>query len=380
MKIAITGTGFMGMVHAEALKRLHLDLVGIQGSTPEKSRQAAQTLGLTHAYSSFDELLADPEVAAVHITTPNRYHFPMAMAALERGKHVLCEKPLAMTADETAQLVDAAKQAGVAAGVNYNVRFYPLCQEAKARVQDGAMGAIHSVHGCYVQDWLLHETDYNWRVLAEEGGNLRAMADIGTHWLDLVQNLTGLRVTEILADLKTVHPVRQRPTGEVETFSGPRQSETRTHPVAITTEDLGTLLLRFHNGAKGTVFVSQASAGRKNSLQFEIAGSLGSMAWNSETPNALWLGHRDRPNETLVKDPALMAPAAAASAAYPGGHAEGFPDTFKMCFRAFYDYIAAGDFTAPAPFPTFADGHREMVLCEAILRSHAAEAWVTIED
>jgi predicted dehydrogenase len=186
-----------------------------------------------------------------------------------------------------------------------------------------------------VQDWLLYDTDYNWRVLAEEGGELRAIADIGTHWLDLVQSMSDLKVSQIFADLKTIHPIRQRPVGEVETFSGPLEDRGETRPVEILTEDLGSILLRFENGARGTLFVSQATAGRKNCLRYEISGVEGALAWNSESPNQLWLGHRNRPNEILVKDPSLMTPEAAAYSAYPGGHAEGFSDTFKMCFRAF---------------------------------------------
>lgn len=304
----------------------------------------------------------------------------MALAALEAGKHVLCEKPLAMDASESAQLVAAAARVPLAAGVNYNIRFYPLCMEARERLRSGALGEMHSVMGSYVQDWLLLKTDYNWRVLADEGGALRALSDIGTHWLDLVQSMTGHKVTEILADLKTVHPTRERPTGEVETFSGKPSAPQETIEIPIDTEDLGNLLLRFDNGAKGTLFVSQATAGRKNCLRYEIAGTQGSLAWDSESPNQLWLGHRDRPNENLIKDPALMQPDAASTAAYPGGHAEGFPDTFKMCFRAFYDYIRAGDFGTPPPFPTFADGHREIVLCDAILESHQKQAWVRVDS
>lgn len=365
----------MGAVHAEALKRLHLNVIGIQGSSPEKSRAAAAELQIPRSYNDYQDLISDPDVDAIHITTPNRHHLPMAIASLEAGKHVLCEKPLAMTSKESARLSELASNKELAAGVNYNIRFYPLCLETRSRLQSGDLGEVHSIMGSYVQDWLLHETDYNWKVLAEEGGKLRAIADIGTHWLDLVQSLTGLKVTEVFADLKTVHPIRQRPQGEVQTFTntkGERQA------IPIETEDLGTLVLRFENGAKGSLSVSQATAGRKNCVRYEIAASNGSVAWNSEEPNTLWLGHRNQPNETLVKDPANMSTQAASFTAYPGGHAEGFSDTFKMCFRAFYDYIATGDFTAPCTFPTFEEGHQEIVLCEAVLKSHEEECWVQV--
>jgi predicted dehydrogenase len=266
----------------------------------------------------------------------------------------------------------------LAAGVNYNIRFYPLCLEARERVRSGSLGEIYSIQGSYVQDWLLYPTDYNWRVLAEEGGPLRAVADIGTHWLDLVQSITGLTVEAVCADLKIVHPVRQRPQGEVETFAGKVDQVAATIPIAITTEDCGAILLRFAGGARGVLWVSQVTAGRKNCLRFEIAGAEAALAWNSEEPNDLWIGRRNEPNQLLPRDPGLLSAAARAYASYPGGHAEGYPDSFKQCFKAFYDYIAAGDFSAAAPFPTFEDGHREIVLCEAILKSHQAGGWVTV--
>ncbi len=377
MKAAITGTGFMGVVHAEALRRCGIEVVGIHGSSPEKSEKAAKQLSIPKAYASYDDLVGDPDIDAVHITTPNRFHFAMAKQALEAGKHVLCEKPLAMNTTESATLVELASSKQLAAGVNYNIRFYPLCLEARHRVRSGRIGQVYSVFGSYVQDWLLHETDYNWRVLAEEGGELRALADIGTHWLDLVQTITGLKVTSVFADLKTVHEKRLRPESEVETFSGKvTNEEIEMHAVRVTTEDLGVITLRFENDTRGSLFVSQVTAGRKNCLRFEIAGSEGAIGWESERPNELWLGHRDEPNQTVIKDPGLSHPATRPYIDYPAGHAEGFPDSFKMCFRAFYNHIEQGDFTATPDFPTFAEGHQEIVLCEAILQSHREGRWV----
>ena len=377
MKVAITGTGFMGTVHAEALKRLRgVEVVGIQGSSPEKSRRAAEQLELPKAYHNWQELVADPEVEAVHITTPNRLHYPQTVDALKAGKHVLCEKPLAMTTGESAELVRLAKASGLATGVNYNIRFYPLNLEAKQRVADGELGDIHSIFGSYQQDWLLKDTDYNWRVLAEEQGVLRAVADIGTHWIDLIQNITGKNVTEVFADLRTVHPVRKRPLGEVQTFSGSDESQA-TETVNITTDDIGCLLLRFEGGARGSLFVSQVTAGLKNSLRYEIAGSQSAVQWNSEAPNQIWRGHRDKANELLHKDPSLNTGLARAYTDYPGGHAEGFQDTFKMCFRAFYNFIAAGGIGSP-DFATFEEGHQEIQLCEAVQKSAQEQRWITI--
>jgi predicted dehydrogenase len=378
LSAVVVGTGFIGPVHVEGLRRAGVHVAGIVGSSPEKSQLAAEQLGLPQGYATLDDVLADPTVDSVHLATPNRLHFAQAAAVLRAGKHVLCEKPLAMTSSETADLVRIAAESARAAGVAYNIRFYPLCHEAAARVADGSLGKILHVTGSYVQDWLLYDSDFNWRVLAEDGGNLRAVADIGTHWLDLVQFIVGRKVSAVCADLRTVHATRQRPGGGVETFSGKGSAPRKTEPIAVSTDDCGCVMLRFDNGANGCLWVSQTTAGRKNCLRFEIAGSQQSFAWNSEVPNELWIGHRDRPNEMLIRDPALMSASARAIASYPGGHNEGFPDTFKQLFRSFYGYVAAGDFTAPPPFPTFADGHREVLLCEAVLRSAREGRWVEV--
>jgi predicted dehydrogenase len=376
---ALVGTGFIGPVHVEALRRLGRPIAGVLTSTSEKSRHTAEALGLGKAYTSYAELLADADVGSVHITSPNRHHFEQCRAALNARKHVICEKPLAMNPRESGELVALAEQSHVVAAVCYNVRFYPLCLEARARLAAGELGEIYHITGSYTQDWLLYETDFNWRVLAEEGGALRAVADIGTHWLDLVQSITGLAVVEVCADLKTVWPVRKRLLSGVETFSGkltPAAAQAAAQAtVPVTTDDYGSVLLRFDSGARGCVTVSQVAAGRKNCLRFEIAGSKGSLAWNSEQPNHLWLGHRNRANERLMRDPALLRAEVRPYTNYPGGHNEGFPDTFKQLFRAVYDTIENNN---PAIYPTFLDGHRELVLCEAILQSQRERRWVEI--
>lgn len=376
----VVGTGFIGPVHVEGLQRAGVHVAGIVGSSPDKSRAAAEKLGLPRGYASLDEVLADEAVDSVHLATPNRFHFEQAAAVLRAGKHVVCEKPLAMTSHESAELVRLAAQSSRAAAVAYNIRFYPLCHEAATRARDGSLGELLHVHGSYVQDWLLWETDFNWRVMSDDGGQLRAVADIGTHWLDLIQFVTGHQVVSVCADLRTVHRERRRPLGGSETFTGSASAPRETEPVAVTTDDCGCVMLRFSNGANGNLWVSQTTAGRKNCLRFEIAGARQAMAWNSEQPNSLWLGHRDRSNELLVRDPALLGERAAAVANYPGGHNEGFPDTFKQLFRAFYGSIDGGDFADSPPFPTFADGHREILLCEAILASHEQRRWVDVEE
>lgn len=374
---AVVGTGFIGPIHVEALRRLGVPVIGLLASTPEKGRQAAATLGIPRAYDHYAALLADPEVKVVHLTSPNRLHFEQCRQALAAGKHVICEKPLAMTAAETAELVRLAQAAPVVTAVCYNIRFYPLCLEARQRIADGLLGDIYHITGSYVQDWLLYDTDFNWRVLAEEGGALRAVADIGTHWVDLVTWISGKEVEQVCADLRTFVPIRRRPRGSVETFQSKVARAAATEPMPITTEDYGSVLLRFQNGSSGCFTVSQVAAGRKNCLRYEIAGSKGSLAWDSERPNELWIGHRDQPNEVLLRDPALLRPPANRYAATPGGHNEGFVDTFKQMFRAIYESIEGGD-RQTRPFASFADGHREVLLGEAILESQRTGTWVRI--
>lgn len=376
--VAVIGTGFIGPVHIEALRRLAIPVKGILGSSPEKSSAAARELSLKVGYATLDDLLNDPEVTSVHITSPNQFHLAQATKALEAGKHVICEKPLAMTTAETAELIRlAGAHPQHITAVNYNVRFYPLVLQARELIRQGRLGEIYSVTGSYVQDWLHKPTDWNWRVTAEQGGALRAIGDIGTHWMDLIHFVIGQRVSSLLADLTTFIPERHQPTGSVQTFAG-KGSQADTVPTRVTTEDFGAVLFHYDRGAKGVMHVSQVTAGRKNRLSFEVTGSKGSLAWDSESPNQLWLGHRDKANELLIKDPALLEPAVTPYTNYPGGHTEGFPDTFKQLYRAIYGYLETGDFTAPKPFPTFEEGHYEVMLCEKILESHRQRAWVSV--
>lgn len=379
--VAIVGTGFMSGVHVEALRRIGVSVKGILGSSPEKSAHAAEKLELPRGYSSLEELLRDPEVNAVHINTPNRLHLPQASAALRAGKHVLCEKPLAMNSGESFELLKiAAARPRQVAAVNYNVRFYPLCHEARERIRCGETGRVFHITGSVAQDWLLNDTDYNWRVLSEEGGELRALSDIGSHWLDLVHFITGLEVEAVFADYTTVHPVRRRPTGEVETFSNKLAAQQQTEPVAVSTDDYGSVLIRFAGGSRGSLWVSQVSPGRKYCIRVEIAGQLRTLAWNSEECEKLWIGRRDAANTELMRDPSLLSAKARNVSDYPGGHDEGYPDTFKQCFRSFYQYIAAGDFKAPKSFASFEDGHRDILLCDAFVESARRGQWVSVSD
>jgi len=374
---AVIGTGFIGTVHVEALRRIGVSVRGVLGSSPDRGNARAAALGVPLAYPSLDDLLTDPAVHVVHVTSPNDLHVSQAKSILAAGKHVVCEKPLAMTAAESAELVDLAAQSGLVNATNFNIRYYPLNQHAHELVADGGLGDVRLVTGRYFQDWLLLESDWNWRLQPDRGGALRAVGDIGSHWLDLMTFVTGQRISAVMAELTTFMPTRHEPTRPVETFATERSSD--FVPRAIATEDAASILLRFDGGARGAVSISQISAGRKNSLQYEIDGSEGAWAWDSEQPDQAWHGHRDRANEILIRNPALMGPAGQAAAALPGGHVEGFFDTFCAHFRAIYADMVAGTPSVQPGYPTFADGHDEMLVGEAIARSAREGRWVDVD-
>jgi len=372
---AVVGTGFIGVVHVEALRRLGVQVHGVVGSSRDRATVRSRELGLPPAYESFEAMLADPRVEVVHITSPNHLHHEHASAALRAGKHVVCEKPLAMTPAESAELLQLAEQSGRVHAVNFNLRFYPLCRHVRGLVKQGELGDIRLISGHYLQDWLLLDTDWNWRLEPELGGELRAVADIGSHWMDLTTFLAGKRITSVMADLATFIKTRRRPAGPVETFATDHGGKTVARE--IHTEDSAMILLRYEDETRGALTVSQVSPGRKNSLVFEIDGSTSAAAWNSERPDELWLGHRGRPNEILLRDPALLNEDARAATSLPGGHAEGFADTFKALYAAVYRAVAEGK--PGEGYPTFADGHDEMLVCDAVARSSRERRWVDVE-
>ncbi len=378
IRAGVVGVGFIGVAHVEALRRLGVDVIGVVGSTPERARAKAEAANLPKVYDSLEALLADPAVDVVHIATPNHLHAPQVRAAFDAGKHVVCEKPLALDSVATADLVARAGAAGLVNAVCFNIRFYPLCHQARALVGSGRLGAPRFVTGSYLQDWLLQETDWNWRLVPEQAGGLRAVADIGSHWLDLARFITGRRVVEVMADLHTFVPVRRHPAGPVETFAvGGGDEELIEEEMA--SDDGAGILLRFEDGARGTVSISQVSAGRKNSVSIEVDGADSALSWYSEDPDRLWIGHRGRPNEVLQRDPALADPEVRRIIGYPGGHVEGYPDTFRALFAEAYADIARGGPSPEPTYPTFADGHDAVAVTEAIARSAREQRWITVE-
>ena len=372
LRAGVVGTGFIGVVHVDALRRIGVEVAGVVGSSPER----AAAKGIAPAYPSYEALLEDDGVDVVHLTTPNDLHYTQAKQALAAGKHVVCEKPLAMTSEESAELVELAERSGLVHCTNFNIRFYPVVQEARERVRAGELGGVWNVHGGYLQDWLATPEDWNWRLEPARGGDLRAVGDIGSHWMDLAQFVTGARIVEVFADLATTIPVRRRPVGEVETFSSATDVERVDAPMS--TEDIAHILVRFESGARGSCVLSQVSFGRKNAIRIEVDGSGGTLAWDGERHEELWLGSRDRGNEVLQRNALLMHPAAAARTHLPVGHAEGFADTFRELYRAVYADVAQGGPSAEPDYPTFRDGHVENVLCDAVARSNGEGAWVRV--
>ncbi|HEY7942333.1 MAG TPA: Gfo/Idh/MocA family oxidoreductase [Candidatus Limnocylindrales bacterium] len=373
---AVIGSGFIGTVHIEALRRIGVPVRGLVESSPELGATRADELGLPRSYAGLAEMLADDAVRVVHVTSPNALHHAQVKQILAAGRHVICEKPLAMTSAESGELVALAAASGLVNAVNFNLRFYPLNQHLAGFIAQGGLGDVRLVTGHYFQDWLLFDTDWNWRLEKDKGGALRAVGDIGSHWLDLTSFLIGRRVDAVMADLTTFIPVRRRPAGRVVTFSTERAAE--TVPVEIDTEDVATIMLRFEGGARGSCAISQLSPGRKNSIAYQIDGATSAAAWESERPEELWIGHRDRPNELLLRNPALMNAVGSAAARLPGGHVEGFADTFGAVFRAIYADVVAGAPSATRTYANFADGHDEMLVGDAVLESSRQGRWVEV--
>lgn len=378
IKAGVVGVGFIGVAHVEALRRLGVDVVGVVGSTPERAREKAEAAGLPPVYESVEALAADPGVDVVHIASPNYAHADQVRTVLDAGKHVVCEKPLALTSGDTADLVARAEAAGAVNAVCFNIRFYPANHQAMAMVANGEIGEPKLITGSYHQDWMLLETDWNWRLQPEVAGELRAVADIGSHWLDLTSFISGKRITEVMADLHTIVPVRRHPAGPVETFSAVEETEDLIEE-EMSSDDAAGILLRFEDGARGAVTISQVSAGQKNSVRYEIAGSDSAIRWLSTEPEDLFIGHRGRPSELLSRDPGLYAPEASRLISYPGGHVEGFPDTFKALFSRVYADVAAGAPGEEPDYPTFADGHDVVLVTEAIATSHQEQQWKAVE-
>jgi predicted dehydrogenase len=369
----VIGTGFAARAHIEAIRRVPgIEVVAIAGRTAERAVETAAELGVDRGTGDALALVAEPEIDSVHVCTPNDLHAEVTAAAIAGGKHVLSEKPLGFDSRETAALAQQAAGSTVTSGVCFNYRHFPLVQEARTRL--ASAGPPHLVRGGYLQDWLLVDTDWNWRLDSAKAGSSRAMADIGSHWIDLMQHVTGRNVTRLLARTGRLHEKRRKPDREGATFSG---SAGGGELVVVDTEDYADVMLELEGGVPATLSVSQVSPGRRNRLTFDVDTGDRSLTWDQERPNVLRIGRRDRADELLVRDPSLLAPEAATLAHYPAGHQEGWPDGLKNVMIDFY--AAVREERQPEIVASFADAHRVMRIVEAVLASNRLGRWVEID-
>jgi predicted dehydrogenase len=371
VQVGIAGTGFIGGIHARSARLARGRLVGVTASSPERSRRAADALGADHAFESAEALATAENVDVVHICTPNHLHAPLAEIALAAGKHVICEKPLAMDSAEARRLTEAASDAPGLAAVPFVYRYYPTVREARERVRRGETGALRLIHGTYLQDWLLRPEDDNWRVDEHTGGASRAFADIGSHWCDLAEFVGGQRITRVCARLITAVPDRERGEARAAFAQGDGTGERR----GVGTEDAAVVQFETDGGALGAAVISQISAGRKNRLWLELDGAEESVAFDQESPESLWVGRREC-DAVIKRDPAFLSAPAARLAKLPAGHPQGYAD----CFDAFVaDVYAAIDGDEPAEgMPVFADGLRAAEITDAVLTSSREGRWVDV--
>jgi predicted dehydrogenase len=378
--MGLVGPGFIAAQHIEAVRRLgYVDVVAVAGSTLASAECKAEQYGVDRAYGSWAELIADPDIDVIHNTTPNHLHLPVSLAVLAAGKDVISDKPLALNTGECRQLCDAAAKAGVVNAVTFNYRGNPLVQQMRAMLQEQAIGRAVFIHGHYVQDWMTDDHVYSWRSDPAKGGRSSALADIGSHWCDLAEHVTSARITAVLADLATAVPTRYSAGGSAEAFA---KSAEQGSPVAVSGEDLATVLLRWSNGARGSLTVGQVMPGHKNDLQLEVNGRTGSLLWNQERQNELWLGSHDQPNRILVKDPSLMLPEARRYAHLPGGHQEGWASAFSNVIADIYEWVREGGKQGAqrATVCTFAQAARTVNLVDRMLESHArGGVWVEVD-
>lgn len=378
--MGLVGPGFVAAHHLDAVRRLgDVDIVAIAGSSQQSAEKKAREYKVDRAYGDYKALIADPDVHVIHNTTPNHLHLPVTMAVLQAGKHVISDKPLALNAEEGRQLRDAAIAAKVAHVVTFNYRGNPLVQQARGMIARGETGALSFIHGFYLQDWMSDPNVYSWRSDPAKGGATSALGDVGSHWCDIAEHVSGLKIVSVLADLTTVIPVRYSSGASGEAFSA--KSEANRQPVQVHSEDLASVLLRFENGAKGCFSVGQVLPGHKNDLQLELNGRTCSLKWKQEEQNELWIGRHNQPNCTIAKDPSLVSRDVLPYVHLPGGHQESWADAFRNLMGDAYQWIREGGHpeAKPAPLPTFEDGYRSTCIVEAMLRSHAAgNVWESV--
>ena len=376
LKVGVIGIGFVGAAHIEALRRLgYVDVVAVAHRSGGKAK--AEEYFVPNGYDDYREMIDKEELDAVHICTPNNTHHEMAMYAMKKGIAVLLEKPATMTVAEAEELHAYAKEHKIVNCLNHNLRMNTQVQQMRAMVKNGEVGEVFSITGGYIQDWLFFDSDWSWRLVPELSGTTRAFSDIGTHWIDMVEHITGLKAVEVLAEFGNMHPVRKKPTKPVASFAGMALRPEDYEEAKIETEDWCSILFRFDNGAVGSMNASQVTAGRKNQQIISITGTKCSLHWENEDSQELWIGRRETFNQKATKDPSTLSEEARSVTGYPGGHVEGYPDTMKAQFDKFYRALMAND-TSKQDFADFEDGVREMILCDKVYESAQKRAWVQI--
>jgi len=386
LKVGIIGSGFVGEAHVEALRRLNnIEIRAVVASSLESSRKAAEKLEIPNYYADYKEMLENEELDVIHNCTPNYLHYQINKEFMESGVSVFSEKPLVMNSKEAGELLEIIEAEEIYAGVNYNYRHYPLVKEMQQKLKE-EVGEIFHLRGYYLQDWMLFEKDYNWRVEVEKGGRSRAVADIGSHFCDLLQYLTGKKIQRLTANTKIIHSQRKKPLSEIKTFDQSEETDYNSEnkekknykEVEVKTEDYASVLFEMEDGTAGSFTVSQVDAGHKNDLFIEISGSKESLSWSQENANELFIGRRNTANQTLVRDPALLDSRAAERCYYPGGHIEGWSEGLKNSIKNFYRCIMEAGNPADYDFATFEDGALEVKITEAILKSAEEKKWVEI--
>ena len=374
-KAGVIGTGFVGKIHIETVRRLgNVEVAAL--ADPVSAEKTAEEMNVPEYFDDYRKMIDAMDLDMVHICTPNNTHFEIAMYALDHGVNVLCEKPMTSTLEEAEILAKKAEESGLVAALNYHNRFYPMNHHLRNIIKDGELGDIFSITGTYTQDWLLNITDYSWRLSVEESGKTRTVADIGSHWMDLVEFVTGQKITAVCADFSIIHPVRKKPKKQVLAFSTDQFAPEDYEDIPVKTEDSASILFKFDKGAKGSAFFSQVIAGKSVAIDYIIGGYKKSAEWNSAVCNELVVGRKDSFCEHSEKGPVTVHPDSRSMVAYPIGHLEGFPDAFKQCFRQVYDSI--GNPSAPGDYADMNDGLHEMILCEKIWESSRKQKWIEI--
>jgi predicted dehydrogenase len=379
INVGVIGTGYIGPIHIEALRRMSgINVKSVCDTNRELAAKTAVRYNIEEIHTDFREIINDGSIDVVHVCSPNRLHYDMNKAAILAGKHIMSEKPLAMTFEEAARLTELSDKKGTVTGINFCYRYYPLILEMALRGRSSDAGIIRMVTGTWFQDWLSEASDWTWRLDKKEAGASNIAADLGSHWFDLVQFISGLDITEVMSDFSTIIPVRKKPAGQVLAFR--KTLDKDGCEVKVELEEYAAVLFRLSNGAPGSFTTCQAAHGRKSDIEVEVYGSEYSMAWDHSRSNNLWIGYRNRANEILTESPSLQNTGISRYATLPAGHPLGYNDAVLNLFRDFYDAVESGGRESERlfPRPTFASGMIETRILKAVIQSAESRLWVKV--